>query len=160
MRAETGIEEIIKSFGICAKAYGVENGKAYELLCDIDMSGYNWTIRDFNGFFDAIDQGISFFTGRRFSSNAEQRLMMAIKSLDSEQFSTETINKMIGSTKFLQAAQSGMIPYINANQLSAPEEQLSEDDEVEFDNERNVDNMLNHWEQWFDKKFGEGWDEI
>lgn len=28
--SETGIEEIIKSFGICAKAYGVENGKAYE----------------------------------------------------------------------------------------------------------------------------------
>lgn len=28
--SETGIEEIIKSFGIRAKAYGVENGKAYE----------------------------------------------------------------------------------------------------------------------------------
>jgi hypothetical protein len=33
-------------------------------------------------------------------------------------------------------------------------------DFVEFDNEGNVDNMLNYWEQWFDKQFGEGWDEI
>lgn len=106
---------------------------------------------DFNGFFDAIDKGISFFTGRRFSSNAEQRLMMAIKSLDSEQFSTETINKMIGSTRFLQAAQSGMIPYINANQLSAPEEQLSEDDEVEFDNERFDERVMEFFEESYNE---------
>ena len=34
------------------------------------------------------------------------------------------------------------------------------DDFAEYNNEKNVDSMLDCWEQWFDKEFGEGWDEV
>lgn len=33
-------------------------------------------------------------------------------------------------------------------------------DFVAYDNERNVENLVDSWEQWFDEKFGEGWDEV
>ena len=33
-------------------------------------------------------------------------------------------------------------------------------DFVAYDNDRNVNDLVNRWGQWFDEKFGEGWDEV
>ena len=33
-------------------------------------------------------------------------------------------------------------------------------DFIEYDNTGTIDDMINYWEQWFNEKFGEHWDEI
>ena len=37
----------------------LESGKSYELIKDIDMSGYTWKMKDFNGYFDGKGHKIS-----------------------------------------------------------------------------------------------------
>lgn len=37
----------------------MENGKIYEIICDLDLSGYKWTPRDFNGYIDGKGHRIS-----------------------------------------------------------------------------------------------------
>ena len=37
----------------------MESGKAYELVNDIDLSGYHWSMREFNGYFDGKGHTVS-----------------------------------------------------------------------------------------------------
>ena len=78
---------------------------------------------EFNGFWDALDDLVSFISGERITTSQAERLRSAIESLDSQNFSTENIRKGIASQRFLQAAQSGAIPYINAELLGEPVEE-------------------------------------
>ena len=69
--------------------------------------------QEFNGFYDAMDELVSFFTGEEITTSQADRLAEAIKSLDSKAFSTDVIYQQINSPRFLQAAKSGVIPYID-----------------------------------------------
>ena len=71
----------------------------------------------YNGFMDALDELESFITGTPITRSEAQRLRMAVNSLYSDNFSTETINRLIGSQQFLSEIQRGAIPYIDRNLL-------------------------------------------
>ena len=71
----------------------------------------------YNGFMDALDELESFITGRPITRSEAQRLRMAVDSLYSDNFSTETIHRLIGSKQFLSEIQRGAIPYIDRTLL-------------------------------------------
>lgn len=77
--------------------------------------------------------------------NSEDKLALALEMLYSDQFSTETIRSQIASPRFLQAAQAGYIPFINAAQLEAPvDESLNECDKVDI-NVDEFDECINEY---------------
>ncbi len=71
----------------------------------------------YNGFNDSMKQLTSFETGEPITHSDVRSLMMAVRSLDGPQFSTKAIFDRIGSTKFLQAARAGQVPYFDRLQL-------------------------------------------
>ena len=76
--------------------------------------------QEFNGFYDALDELMSLFTGQKITTSQADRLAQAIASLDSNQFSPETIRKKIASPQFIEAAKAGYIPFIDPTLLNAP----------------------------------------
>lgn len=77
--------------------------------------------QEFNGFYDALDDLVSFTTGQRITTSQADKLQQAIRSLDGPSFETEEIQKQVESPQFLQAIQQGLIPYITPQELQAPE---------------------------------------
>lgn len=94
--------------------------------------------KEFNGFYDALDELVSFFTGQKITTSQADRLASAIKSLDSDSFATDTIYTKIASPKFLQAAQAGYIPYIDPAALQAPVDECVKT----FDEDYNTEDRL------------------
>ena len=77
--------------------------------------------QEFNGFYDALDDLVSFTTGQRITTSQADKLQQAIRSLDGPSFETEEIQKQVESPQFLQAIQQGLIPYITPQELQSPE---------------------------------------
>ena len=94
--------------------------------------------QEFNGFWDAMDEMISFFTGQKITTSQADRLAQAIQSLDSNSFTTDTIYTKIASPRFLQAAQAGYIPYIDPTALQAPVDECVRT----FDEDYNTEDRL------------------
>ena len=72
----------------------------------------------FNGFYDALDDLVSFITGQRVTTSQAERLRQAIESLDGPQFTTEAIRANIASPRFLEAARRGYVPYVSPQEIS------------------------------------------
>ena len=127
--------------GAIQEAYGVDvsdkkNLIVADIIQDLQLIGGEKAVEDlentpineltkqmyqeFNGFYDAMDELVSFFTGEEITTSQADRLAEAIKSLDSKTFSTDVIYQQIASPRFLQAAESGAIPYIDPTLLQAP----------------------------------------
>lgn len=60
----------------------METGKAYELVADIDMTGYNWTTRDFDGYFDGKGHSIKNLTMIKEDENTNSRSIALFRNLD------------------------------------------------------------------------------
>lgn len=73
--------------------------------------------RSYNEFYEFADGLFSALTGETIHTTPEQKFVQAIRTLNSPAFSKETIDKTIGSRRFLTAARSGQIPYLNTAEL-------------------------------------------
>ena len=94
-----------------------------EVLAD-DLEDTSWNnltremYNQFNGFYDALDDLVSFITGQRVTTSQAERLRQAIESLDGPQFTTEAIRANIASPRFLEAARRGYVPYVSPQEIS------------------------------------------
>lgn len=73
--------------------------------------------RQFEEEFDGLDTILSILSGEEVHTNRADKLMYAVNSLDSENFSPEYIEECISNPQFLQMAVNGMIPYINSREI-------------------------------------------
>lgn len=92
------------------------------LADDLEDTPWNNLTREmynqFNGFYDALDDLVSFVTGQRVTTSQAERLRQAIESLDGPQFTTEAIRANIASPRFLEAARRGYVPYVSPQEIS------------------------------------------
>ena len=92
------------------------------LADDLEDTPWNNLTREmynqFNGFYDALDDLVSFITGQRVTTSQAERLRQAIESLDGPQFTTEAIRANIASPRFLEAARRGYVPYVSPQEIS------------------------------------------
>ena len=89
---------------------------------DLEDTPWNNLTREmynqFNGFYDALDDLVSFITGQRITTSQAERLRQAIESLDGPQFTREAIHANIASPRFLEAARRGYVPYVSPQEIS------------------------------------------
>ena len=92
------------------------------LADDLEDTPWNNLTREmynqFNGFYDALDDLVSFVTGQRVTTSQAERLRQAIESLDGPQFTTEAIRANIASPRFLEAVRRGYVPYVSPQEIS------------------------------------------
>ena len=94
-----------------------------EVLAD-DLEDTPWNnltkemYNQFNGFYDALDDLVSFVTGQRVTTSQAEKLRQAIESLDGPQFTREAIRANIASPRFLDAARRGYVPYVSPQEIS------------------------------------------
>ena len=92
------------------------------LADDLEDTPWNNLTREmynqFNGFYDALDDLVSFVTGQRVTTSQADRLRQAIESLDGPQFTTEAIRENIASPRFLEAVRRGYVPYVSPQEIS------------------------------------------
>lgn len=94
-----------------------------EVLAD-DLEDTPWNnltkemYNQFNGFYDSLDDLVSFVTGQRVTTSQAERLRQAIASLDGPQFTTEAIRANIASPRFLDAVRRGYVPYVSPQEIS------------------------------------------
>ena len=92
------------------------------LADDLEDTPWNNLTREmynqFNGFYDALDDLVSFITGQRVTTSQAERLRQAIESLDGPQFTTEAIRDNIASPRFLEAVRRGYVPYVSPQEIS------------------------------------------
>ena len=94
-----------------------------EVLAD-DLEDTPWNnltkemYNQFNGFYDALDDLVSFVTGQRVTTSQAEKLRQAIESLDGPQFTREAIRANIASPRFLEAARRGYVPYVSPQEIS------------------------------------------
>ena len=94
-----------------------------EVLAD-DLEDTPWNnltkemYNQFNGFYDALDDLVSFVTGQRVTTSQAERLRQSIESLDGPQFTREAIRANIASPRFLDAARRGYVPYVSPQEIS------------------------------------------
>ena len=87
----------------------------------------------YTGFYEALDELVSFVTGEPITTTTAQKIQQAIASLDSEEFSTEAIKEKIKDPSFLLAMQQGSIPGITFNGDPSEIRLLNGPEEVEED---------------------------
>lgn len=97
--------------------------------------------QDYNQMYEMVDGIISMLTGEHFESTPERKLAQAVRALEGPSFSTETIRDGIASTRFLQAARAGAVPYIGRNDIPMLEN-LDLRESIDFDT-TSFDNALN-----------------
>ena len=92
------------------------------LADDLEDTPWNNLTREmynqFNGFYDALDDLVSFVTGQRVTTSQAEKLRQAIESLDGPQFTREAIRANIASPRFLDAARRGYVPYVSPQEIS------------------------------------------
>ena len=92
------------------------------LADDLEDTPWNNLTREmynqFNGFYDALDDLVSFVTGQRVTTSQAERLRQSIESLDGPQFTREAIRANIASPRFLDAARRGYVPYVSPQEIS------------------------------------------
>ena len=92
------------------------------LADDLEDTPWNNLTREmynqFNGFYDSLDDLVSFITGQRITTSQAERLRQAIESLDGPQFTREAIRANIASPRFLEAARRGYVPYVSPQEIS------------------------------------------
>lgn len=74
--------------------------------------------RQFVETFDGIDIILSILSGQEVHTDRAERLMASVHALDSENFSTDYIEQGISSPQFLGMAANGMVPYVNAAEIT------------------------------------------
>lgn len=84
----------------------------------------------YEAFYDAVDCMISDTTGVEFRTTRPEKLRQAVAALHGPAFSTQNINRAIGSRAFIAAARSGQVPYITANDIPLLEDVT---DDIAFD---------------------------
>lgn len=88
----------------------------------------------YSGFMDALDELVSFETGRPITHSEVRNISRAIQSLDDESFSTEAINAKIADPKFLQLVRAGQVPYFDRLQLDhVMREDFDETEEIDLE---------------------------
>lgn len=102
-----------------------------DLPDDIVGNATRTMYRSYENFYRFVDSLISEVTGTEFRTTPAQKLEQAKRMLFSPAFSTEAIEAGIRSTKFLQAARNGDIPYLADNIQALLPEELEEDTDCE-----------------------------
>lgn len=74
--------------------------------------------RQFEETFDGMDTIISILTGEEVHTPRAERLMSAVRSLDSRNYSSEYIEQAISSPQFLGMSVNGMVPYIDSAEIT------------------------------------------
>ena len=74
--------------------------------------------RQFEETFDGIDVILSILSGQEVHTDRAERLMTCVHALDTKNFSTEYIEQGISSPQFLGMAANGMVPYVNAAEIT------------------------------------------
>ena len=120
------------------------------LADDLEDTPWNNLTREmynqFNGFYDSLDDLVSFITGQRVTTSQAERLRQAIESLDGPQFTTEAIRANIASPRFVEAARRGYVPYVSPQEISTNRNTRNRfleqcDDEITEDVNQNLVDM-------------------
>lgn len=99
--------------------------------------------RDFNTACAAIDEISTMFGGEPLYNTPEAKLGLAIRALSSPTFSRDNIYRTMSSPRFIQAAQAGAVPYIEAEDRPLLEA-FDNSNKMEFDTDAFDDKMNEH----------------
>lgn len=86
---------------------------------------------NYSEFYDFVDAFMSAVTGESIHTTPAEKLLVAIRALNSPAFSKENINRLIGSEKFIDAVRSGDIAYVRPEMLPSPADESLECDSDE-----------------------------
>ena len=106
------VADIIRDLGLISGDVSVD-----ELTDSVSDQATKAMFNSYNEFYSFVDEMISGVTGQEFRTTSEQKLAQAIQMLHGPNFKAQAIDKAIGSTAFLRAAQSGNVPYIAASDI-------------------------------------------
>ena len=106
------VADIIRDLGLISGNVSVD-----ELSNSVSDQATKAMFNSYNEFYSFVDEMISGITGQEFRTTSEQKLAQAIQMLHGPNFKTQAIDKAIGSTAFLRAAQSGNVPYIASSDI-------------------------------------------
>ena len=105
----------------------------------------------YSGFMDALDELVSFETGRPITHSEVRNISRAIQSLDGESFSTEAINAKIADPKFLQLVRAGQVPYFDRLQLDhVMREDFDELEETDLEEEVDLEEVTDNEDTFFE----------
>lgn len=100
--------------------------------------------QNFNTACTAIDEISTMFGGEPLYNTPEAKLGLAIRTLSSPTFSRDNIYRTMSSPRFIQAAQAGAVPYIEAEDRPLLET-FDSSNKMEFDTDAFDDKLNGHF---------------